>query len=458
MAGQPFTWQVSKPNIGTGAGRVSSAYNVDGKTPLTTVSKSNPSGFVPVNPSSTDAIVSKTDYKIDESGVITYKFTGPRGGVSYYNSVQDLTDDVKIPSYVVTQIKSAMQSNLTFVAQQKKIGSSTIASLPGSARQPGTGPADNQVGTEPPLSTESIVVLEGIPDSDTSKAIDESLKKVDLVYPTAMRDTYQDRIKFTALVVGPRKGITTTKDDIKSGKFSLGTRNITERLGSVTLPIQPSIGDSNGVEWSGSTLNPIQAYAASKSLGIAVAGENIAGNVAKALNEAAEDFKGNLEGGLKTAIQIYFAQEAVGAQNLLSRTSGAIVNPNLELLFNGPTLRPFNFTFRLSPRSEKEAKEVKAIINFFKKAMAVKQAASEIFLKAPNIFEIQYQEGKSGKLHNSLNRIKECALLGCDVDYTPDGTYMTFEDGTMTSYQLTLRFSELDPVYNTDYKDHPIGF
>jgi hypothetical protein len=454
MAGQPFTWQVSKPNIGTGAGRVSSAYNVDGKTPLTTVSKSNPNGFVPVNPSSTDAIVSKTDYKIDESGVITYKFTGPRGGVSYYNSVQDLTDDVKIPSYVVTQIKSAMQSNLTFVAQQKKIGSTSIASLPGSASQPGTGPTGNQVGTDPPLPTESIVVEKGIPDSDASKAIDESLKKVDLVYPTAMRDTYQDRIKFTALVVGPRKDINTTANN----DFSLGKRNVTERLGSVTLPIQPSISDNNGVEWSGSTLNPIQAYAASKSLGIAVAGGNITGEVANALNQAATDFKTGLGEGFKEAIQIYFAQEAVGAQNLLSRTSGAIVNPNLELLFNGPTLRPFNFTFRLSPRSEKEATEVKAIINFFKKAMAVKQAASEVFLKAPNIFEIQYQEGKSGKLHNSLNKIKECALLGCDVDYTPDGTYMTFEDGTMTSYQLTLRFSELDPVYNTDYKDHPIGF
>jgi hypothetical protein len=38
---------------------------------------------------------------------------------------------------------------------------------------------------------------------------------------------------------------------------------------------------------------------------------------------------------------------------------------------------------------------------------------------------------------------------------------MTFndEEKTMTSYQLTLRFSELDPVYNTDYADsHSIGF
>ena len=160
-------------------------------------------------------------------------------------------------------------------------------------------------------------------------------------------------------------------------------------------------------------------------------------------------------------MSVYFAQQAVGAQNLLSRTSGAVLNPNLELLFNGPTLRPFNFTFRLSPRNSTEATEVKAIINWFKKAMAVKTASSEVFLKTPNIFQIQYYSGASTE-HKSLNKIKDCALLGCDVDYTPDGSYMTFNDEnkTMTSYQLTLRFSELDPIYNKDYEglDDQIGY
>jgi hypothetical protein len=458
MAGQTFTWQVSKPNIGTGAGRVSSAYNKNNKSPLTTITTINPTGYVPVNSSSSDPIVKKLSYAVRTDGVITYQYDDGTGNKISYNSIQELANDFGISGYSATTsrlIQSAMQSNLTSVAQEKKVGSDAIANLPATAAQSGTGPEGNQVGTEPPLATESIVALSGIPDSSDSQKIDDSLN-VDLVYPTAIRNNDQDRVKFTALLVGSRKSINATADE----NFSLGTRNIIKALGSVTLPIQPSITDSNGVEWGGSTLNPIQAYAASKSLGIAVAGGNIAGEVATALNEAATDFKKNLKKGLKEAIQIYFAQEAVGAQNLLSRTSGAVLNPNLELLFNGPTLRPFSFTFRLSPRSQKEANEVKGIINFFKKAMAVKVAESQIFLKTPNIFKIEYQEGNSGKLHDSLNRIKECALLGCDVDYTPDGTYMTFNDEgkTMTSYQLTLRFSELDPVYNTDYSSHQIGY
>jgi hypothetical protein len=319
-----------------------------------------------------------------------------------------------------------------------------------------TGGAGSGTPGLDPLTVQD--VRTSITGSDDSISVENSLKGVNLVYPTAIRTNKQDRIKFTAKkVTGRTTNITATAD------FSLGTRE-TQTLGSVTLPIQPSITDSNGVDWGGANLNPIQAYAASLSLDIAAAGGNITGDVARALNQAATEFKDNL-GDYSKAIQIYFAQEAVGAQGLLSRTSGAILNPNLELLFNGPTLRPFNFTFRLSPRDKDEAKEVKAIINFFKKAMAVQTAKTEVFLKAPNIFAIQYETGDTGKPHKSLNRIKDCALLGCDIDYTPDGSYMTFNNEEtgypMTSYQMTLRFSELDPIYSSDYAsfgEGEIGF
>lgn len=293
-----------------------------------------------------------------------------------------------------------------------------------------------------------------IPEKTSTKS-DANLK-VDLRYPENMSDS-QDNIIFGVKKLVGRKGI---NEKIANADFSLGENEYSSILGTVVLPVQPSITDSNGVEWGGSPLNPIQAYAASKSMSVIESPSGITGAAAEALRQSAIDFKKGLsEGGYGKAISLYFAQEAVGAQNLLSRTSGTILNPNLELLFNGPTLRPFNFTFRLSPRSESEAVIVKQIIKFFKTAMSVRKANSEVFLKAPCIFNISYLTGVG--LHQSLNQIKECALIGCDVDYTPDGTYMTFndKDKTMTSYQLSLRFSELTPIYNTDYEDgHPIGY
>ena len=37
------------------------------------------------------------------------------------------------------------------------------------------------------------------------------------------------------------------------------------------------------------------------------------------------------------------------------------------------------------------------------------------------------------------------------VDYTPDGNYATFEDGVMTSYNITCGFNELEPIFENDY-------
>ena len=56
---------------------------------------------------------------------------------------------------------------------------------------------------------------------------------------------------------------------------------------------------------------------------------------------------------------------------LLARTQGAVFNNNLSLLFDGPTLRPFNFNFNVSPRDQKESIEVLKIIRMFKQSSAV---------------------------------------------------------------------------------------
>ena len=66
---------------------------------------------------------------------------------------------------------------------------------------------------------------------------------------------------------------------------------------------------------------------------------------------------------LNQAILAALAGEAVGIQGLLSRATGTVLNPNLELLFQGPQLRPFTFQFRLSPRGIEEAKEVKKLLD-----------------------------------------------------------------------------------------------
>lgn len=276
----------------------------------------------------------------------------------------------------------------------------------------------------------------------------------DYYYPLKMRETSQDRMKFK-MRQAEGADITTSLENqsIRRRRTDKGIIN-----GSVTLPIQSGIVDRNAVDWNPGSLNSVSSLAVGASLRLMNSAnfKDLGSNVEGIFKQVYTDLR--KDASYSDAMKLFLAQEAVGVQGLLSRATGAILNPNLELLFNSPALRPFTFTFRMSPRSGPEAAQVKQIIRFFKQGMSVKKAQSNVFLKAPNIFEIEYQTfDDTGTLikHPSLNRIKECALTACDVEYTPDGTYMTYNDAqkTMTSYQMTLSFTELDPIYEDDYDD-----
>ena len=278
-------------------------------------------------------------------------------------------------------------------------------------------------------------------------------------YPNNLRTNKQDRIRFEQIYTEGTKIDTNFSNNQRA--FQRKTKKV---RGSVTLPIVTGIGDRTEVDWQGQTLNPLQSAGAAIALDVfnrATSEKNGANALVDAGVNALTQAKALLATGkvgddVRSGINVWLAQKAVGAQGLLSRTTGAIVNPNLEMLFSGPKLRNFGFTFRLSARDVDEAGQVRKILRFFKQGMSVKTSSSNVFLKAPNIFKIKYQTFNTEGVeitHPSLNIFKTCALTSCDVQYTPDGNYMTYEDPhrTLTSYQLSLSFSELDPIFDSDY-------
>ena len=191
-------------------------------------------------------------------------------------------------------------------------------------------------------------------------------------------------------------------------------------------------------------------------------------NPMEALGKNVENAVGSIsgeKGSVKAALAQVITKQATGVGNMLTRKTGAIVNPNMELLFNAPQLRPFAFTYRLSPRSREESVMVKKIIRMFKQSMSVKRTKSTLFLKSPDTYQLKWLTGfgKSNQ-HEFLPRIKECALQGFNVNYTPDGNYATYEDTSMVAYEIQFQFSELEPIYNDDYhkidgnSDSSIGY
>lgn len=227
---------------------------------------------------------------------------------------------------------------------------------------------------------------------------------------------------------------------------------------TVVLPIQDKIADQNSVEWEGSTLQELKRVTANLAY-------NLMGSKETGIDVSADAIKRILgDSSLGTAGRLYLVEDILSVQNLMSRATGKTLNPNLELLFKGPTLRPFTFNFKLSPRDESEGVNVKKIIRFFKQAMAPRLETGTLFLKAPYIFKIKYLMGSGNtEMHPGLNLIKECGLTNCTVDYTPNNSYMTYTDGTMVSYTINLTFQEIVPIYDLDYLDkevegHSIGY
>ena len=244
-----------------------------------------------------------------------------------------------------------------------------------------------------------------------------------LIYPEDLGATSQDRIKFDML------------DDKK------------KIVGTAFLAIPSGISDTNACNWGENSLNAAQQMAA------AVAFKGITKGVGAGVEEVGKSLK-KVFGDDKspTGLAALFAATAVGtdAAALLSRTSGIVLNPNLQLLFNGPTLRPFSFTFKMSARSQSEAKIIITILNFFKRGMASIKTKSNLFLKAPHTFKIEYQY--LGKPHPYIGKIKECALESITTNYTPEGQYATYDGGHMVSYEMQMQFQELEPIFNNDYE------
>ena len=256
-----------------------------------------------------------------------------------------------------------------------------------------------------------------------------------------------------------------------AGKFNIARMD--DRIqqsspkGTVFLPIQTGIIDNCAVDWGQGDLNPITAQFANLAYGtIGAAGAQGLGAAVGAFGGGLTQIAKNMlekdsTPELQAMITNFFTQQSVSTPGLLSRTIGGAINNNVELLFNGPTLRSFTFTFRLTPREKKEAESIKKMIRMFKTEMHPSLSDAELFLLAPNIFKLKYfsrNENLNGFDHPYLNRIKICALKDFSVSYTPDGSYMTYaENSSMTAYELNMTFAEISPIYKQDYTDSEEG-
>ena len=228
----------------------------------------------------------------------------------------------------------------------------------------------------------------------------------------------------------------------------------------IELPIPQEVNDSNSVTWGEDRMNAIEIATLSVAQRAMQDGVgDIAGAAVQMLNEGVSvpGLTPDSQAALRAAISgkaINALGSQVSPQSVVARSTGQILNNNLELLFSGVNLRSFPFSFTFSPRNPRESDVVKNIIRSLKMSMAAKAgefngSAQGIFLKSPDLFQLDYL--KDGKNHPFLNRFKLCALTGMSVNYTNAGTYASYNDGTPVNIRMNVTFKEINPIYHEDY-------
>ena len=281
----------------------------------------------------------------------------------------------------------------------------------------------------------------------------------DLRYPLELFDT-------DYMMIRQFKYVPLSKyDQVSSQRERRADRRHKRSIGSVTLPIPSQLVDANTVSWNNSNMNDLQMAGIRAGSSIMNSGAPI-----QAAQKIIDDGLTSLENNTGTAKQ--FIQNLILGQlpginqspnEILGRFQGQIINPNLELIFGGVTLRQFQYSFRLTPRNNRETLVVRSIIRFFKQGMSVKENPTNFFLSAPNVFQPRFYN-KDGQQHTFINTIKKCACTSFTVNYVPDNTFMTLPNSSMTAYEISMGFQELDPIIDQDYaeldnnQDDVIGF
>ena len=300
----------------------------------------------------------------------------------------------------------------------------------------------------------------------------------------------QDTIRIKALkYVPPQQDFLKGKRNAEIYSEGLGSNNQILNLeqgydykGEVILPMPLSIRDAVGAEWGVGALNTL-------ALGVFSAirdkYENGAGgNVGTLLRTGFKNFQateawialadayaagGGGAGNLRTQVLNDVTAEIAGKIGLqvdplqvLARSTGSVVNNNAELLFRGPKLRSFDFSWKLSPRSSEDSRRIRQLIRFFKLNSLPYVKSDTIFIETPNVFVVQYVKSDNQR-NEALPQPKICALLDFRVDYTPDGVGWAAygDDSQPVTSVISAVFHELTPLFANEYAGLPedsVGF
>ena len=249
---------------------------------------------------------------------------------------------------------------------------------------------------------------------------------------------------------------TTTGQTYQNYHHSIGDNALQKRADgykSILLFMPEDVNTQYGANWGGVGVGVGQANVASM-IGTKTKLENF-GDMWKG---TIDTFEGGLViGGYSVAKDLmrFSMGGSMTTDQLLSGVSGRIINPNVELMYEAPELRGFNMNFKMMPRDPQEGRDIFGICQTLKKAMLpswggdtkLNQFTGSL-LTLPKIVSVKFMTGNS--LNKYVTQYKPCAITNVSINYTPDGSYATYQDGSPVATMLSIQFKELKLVFEQE--------
>jgi hypothetical protein len=218
-------------------------------------------------------------------------------------------------------------------------------------------------------------------------------------------------------------GLTTIVSALADGKLGRKTKRTTT---AIALHIPNELNIRYSVDWR------------EEEMGLMMAGAQVTEGALKA-------FQSGDVSKLSAPVNSSLTALALGTPvtgSFASAASGLAANPKKEQLFKGVNFREFQISYQFFPRDYAESSNILKIIQQFKLHMhpEFKDEAAFIYIY-PSEFDIFYYNGSTE--NPAIHRHTSCVMTDMSVNYTPNGVFNTFDDGSPTQINIQMSFKEL---------------
>ena len=252
----------------------------------------------------------------------------------------------------------------------------------------------------------------------------------------------------------------------KAYEMYQGSTDIDPEDPSVVLPMPQDLSNESAQTWQGKQFSAVGRAAVAA----------LAGGSMSYANNKIKDFESNWK-AIQTSLTTAGLNAVPGVGGNLTMndvsgsTRGIVLNPNAELLYDSPTLREIGMTFKMVPRNKTEADIILDIVKLFRRHSmpswgtaddkftanqtgkndeieSTATMSGESFIHVPSLCKFTFMSGSN--TNEKLPQFKPCGISKVQVNYTPDGTYATYDEGYPVATELQLNFIETKAIFRQD--------